>query len=239
MLRRLVAVLVAVVAVGLLAGPASAFVLIDANFDPGAQPEDFGYVAGAGLPDYTGGVWNNTGGFAPSGGAAAAAALQPDANGIWSARAEIAVQQFSGAADDQTVLSFGRDAAIVGAGNEYGFITYYMDGAFRVYTQGPIDVPVPNQDGALHAYGLVMDETARNIKLYFDYEQVGEPAGYDITGNVFVDAFTYFGDGTSGNPHSSTWERIVVGSGPEYALPEPASLVLLGLGGLMMARRRR
>ena len=239
MLRRLAAVMVAVVAVGLLAGPASAFVLIDANFAPGAQPSDFNYTTSA-TPDYTGDVWNNTGGFTFNGTAnGVPAALQPDANGIWSGRVELSVQQFSGAADDQTVFGMARHTEILGAGNEYGFLSYYLDGAFRVYTNGPTDVPVANQDGAVHAYGFVVDETARNIKLYFDYEQVGEPGGYNMTGNVFGESLSYFGDGTGGQPHASTWELIVVGSGPEYAIPEPASLVLMGLGGLMMARRRR
>ena len=154
--------------------PEPSSISMDATFDPGALPSDFGWNPGGSvLPsgNVAGGVWSNN----PmaeqtsywSGGAAAAGTVKGPIIHGWS---EIQVVNFdSGTNDDKTVFGLFRHTELVGAGNEHGFLSYFSNGEYRAYSNGfAPNIPVANTDGAFHKYGWQVDESSRNLKLFLD-----------------------------------------------------------------------
>ena len=73
-----------------------------------------------------------------------------------------------------------------------------------------------------------------NIDIHIDGTSVGSIVAN--TQGVGAAALT-FGDGSSGSAGESNWDYLVVNT----QIPEPSSIVLLGLGfvGLLRAKRRR
>ncbi len=239
-MKTLLTSILVVLLATLVAGPASADIVVNATFETGALPSDFGMpyatFGTAPAPPIAGGLWTQNlaagaytmwGDYGVGGSVVANSITGPVIHGY----AELKVVTFSSYNDDQTLLVVGREADQVGAGNQYGFNLYYRPGNIGVYSTGfsSLGIPVANQDGAFHKYGWEVDQASRNLKVFFDDVQVGSLSGYFMTGNANGNVL-YFGDGSGGAAHHSVWDTYVIAEGAYPAIPEPSSIVLLGLG---------
>jgi len=103
------------------------------------------------------------------------------------------------------------------------------------------EVPVDNTGNlgsALHKYGWDLNLSTNMLRVYFDGALVGDPGGYDVN-NPGAGNGLSIGDisgGGNSKAHNEDWHSWHVGEG---AIPEPAPLTLLGLGGGLMLLRRR
>lgn len=207
---------------GVLSNCAAAIEL-NATFDPGALPSNFGWNPGGSVSpvgNVAGGVWtqNRSAGQTSvwSGGAAAASTvIGPIIHG-WS---DIQVTNFGGGGnDDRTAFGLARGIDQLAPGSVYGFLLYFNNLEYRAIGSGVnLGTPVSNIDGAKHRYGWEFNQATRNLKLFFDDAQVADSI---LTGNLFGESLTYFGDGTGGSAHHERWHEVVVAEG-SYPTPPP------------------
>ncbi len=226
-----------------LGSSASAAITVDATFDPGALPSDFGMAASSGdvLSNVSGGFWHNTIGDSGSGYWNGASSLADIEGPVIHGFAVIGEATLTGNSDDQTLIYFSTDD--VGTGNSARFAIYFNSGEMAGY-EGPaitgFSVPVANTDLEYHTYGWEVDFGASTLKLFFDDVQVGDEAGIALNGNSDGEN-VYLGDGAPGFAHSEVWDRFVIAEGAYVVVPEPSMLMLLacGLGMSAILRFRR
>ena len=192
---------------------------IDATFEAGALPSDFGMTAVGSVdpvPNVSGGMWTNT--------------LLATETSCWLSYdlpkeiigpvihgfAEVEQATLTGARDDQTVICLSTDLA-----GSFSFIVSFNNGYMTVVGSSNVtvnEIDVANQDGGKHIYGWELDQDTDTLKLFFNGYQIGEAEGYNVAGNFNGEELMYFGDATSGNDHSEVWDRWLVAEGAYPAL---------------------
>lgn len=128
----------------------------------------------------------------------------------------------------------------LGAGNKR-FLVYFgtnADGDPNFYfNDGNFSYPtVTGANGGYHTFKLIYDPGTTTADIFLDNVQLkddfaglaGNAGNY---GNSFGQAV--FGSGSGGDQGQGNYASFIV------AIPEPASLALLGMGGLLMFSRRR
>ncbi len=225
---------------------ARAAVNIDATFSPGASLDNFGFAPLGSPPpnaQVSGGAWNANLGAGEVSYWTQPALVDQFSSNIVHGLYEITASTFSNFFDDVTLVRLSTDNPI-GAGGYLGRLAI-ASGQMNVQTYQNVlapafSVPVVNTDNAEHVYGWELNRTTGNFKIFFDGAQVGDPAGYALGNNTQDPSNSfYLGDGTGGEAHVETWDRVVFAEGAFPVVPEPASLGLLAAGGLLMIRRRR
>lgn len=124
--------------------------------------------------------------------------------------------------------------------NEWFFFGFDLtDGQYRAVLQGGnlYNATVTNIDNNMHTYRITVLGTTAN--LYMDGAFIGSVTDprMDIDANIIT-----WGDGTPDNDSSYTVDYLYAtgqGAFAPVAVPEPAMLGLVALGGLAMLRRRR
>lgn len=91
-----------------------------------------------------------------------------------------------------------------------------------------------NKDG-FHVFRIAYDVTAAKYYIWRDGVLIGD----DLTGANNSAAALNFGDATGSFAGSASIDYIRWTTGAYAPVPEPGSLSLLGLGGLLMLRRRK
>ncbi len=234
-MKTLLTSILVVMLATLVAGPASADIMVDITFDTGALPTDFGFSVIGGPMSIAGGIWDQDRAAGTSGrwrnrddsvgGPVIATITGPVIHGY----SELQAVAFSTNADDQVAMLMMSVTT-----DPYYCWENYMDGKIRIWGApvGFVDIPVANTDGAFHKYGWELDTTSRMLKVFFDDAQVGDPDGYSVAFATADENVVYFGDQPAGEAHHSYWTRVVMAEGlyPGTHIPEPSSIVLLGFG---------
>jgi len=117
---------------------------------------------------------------------------------------------------------------------------YAVDGGMKVTADtawGLKDITgLVNNDGQEHNYGWEIDLVTKKVDYYFDGTLVApdREARFTASGDEH-----HFGDATGGETHRDIWNRFIIKEAPFAMVPEPATLVLVGCGSLLLLLPRR
>ncbi len=199
---------------------------INATFETGALPTDFGMTVGGGIDPVTnvsGGVWTNSLPVFQSSywyGASGLAGIADIEGSVIHGFAVIGEATLTGTGDDQTLIYLTTDLV---PAEPARFAIFFKSGEMAGYEGSDINgfsVPVANQDSKYHTYGWELDFSTGILKLFFDNEQVGD----DIVLHGNGDGENlYFGDAAAGSAHSEVWDRFVIAEGAYSVLPGDAN----------------
>ncbi len=222
--------MVLILCLAMFVGSAQGVYPIGITFDTGDMPPDYGLISNGGAYADGSGVWDHD---------VAALATHfwremgsaPGYTGpVTYGYAEITVETFSAYEMDVCPIW------LVDMDN--GINMTFMVGAGRMFLQTGATVlnrpPINNLDGQKHTYAWELNLDTKMVKIFFDGVQQGIEGGYYV-GATLTENEYFFGDPTGGEAHHEYWDTWVMGEG---VYPEPATICLLGLGGLLLRRRK-
>jgi PEP-CTERM motif len=238
--------------------PAAAYVVENPHGNPsqnfrsqtvGPGQAEFSFAAdGPGQPGLVNGVPTYPG----SSGAGSATGFTQTGNSVdygipYGLRTRYLVQIDAVASSDRIDLTSGPLPGTIFQGNSLSiFIRGDGSGNASLYN-GATDTPIQSEmpgfntglpnDGQWHNYAVLFDQTAKTVQIFVDEQAKGTVNLTTFAGGLyqnFSNAAVGVGNGLGGGQNRAWTDNFQVGA----PIPEPASLMLLGMGGLGLRRRR-